>query len=407
MPIFKEFSADKIKTSKNSLNQIIDVVQEDVSGTTSRRSYQVFVTGGIGPGVTSSLFQTVYDQDFTLQTANPVFDMTVGLYTSGTSVLATQTGIDTSGKQLFPSSSLMMREKIANYQQFAQLLLGANDEAFAAPFGSTTTANQINAAIFLGFKRLFTRDKVKRETFALKMYQSASNAFDTTKPNLNVTSVSGATIFTDVGSSTNKEMSFAGEVGNLVAASDTARTVGNIFYDYGIIVLDAGKVLSGSQLCSGTISAMNANTVDGIAGGITPIGGPTAGAGNPNAKFIPDFFTSASIDDICDHLAGTRFSSGTLSAAMFQNVTNINSTLYFCNVTADEANYSSNPTYIDDDNRIVVIDEGQEDTQQSFTFVTSVALMDADNNVLAIAKLSRPVEKNPEKDLTLKLRLDY
>lgn len=404
MPIFKEFSADKVKTSKSSLNQIIDVIQEDISGSTTRRSYQVFVTGGIGPGVTSSLFQTVYDQDFTLQTANPVFDFTVGLYATGTVVGTSQTGIDTSGKRLFPSSSLMMREKIANYEQAAQMLLGSRDSVFTAPYGSSDSDDEIDAAIFLGFKRLFTRDKIKRETFALKMYQSASDADGTGEPNLNVTTESGSVIFTDVGSATNKEQSFAGEVGNIVNASDTTVTVGNIFYDHGLVVLDAEKVISGSQFCSGVIDAMNASGADGVAG-TTHIGHD--GSENAEATFIPDFFVSGSIDNICDHFGATRFSSGTLSSMMFQNVTNINSTLYFCNVTADEANYSSNPTYVDADNRIVVIDEGQEDTQQSFAFVTSVALMDADNNVLAIAKLSRPVEKNPEKDLTFKVRLDY
>ena len=404
MPIFKEFSADKVKTSKNSLNQIIDVIQEDVSGSTSRRTYQVFVTGGIGPGVTSSLFQTVYDQDFTLQTANPIFDVTVGLYASGSTVVTSSTGIDTSGKLLFTSESLMMREKIANYEQAAQMLLGSRTAIFTTPFGSATQTNQVDAAIFLGFKRLFTRDKIKRETFALKMYQSATDAVGTGRPNLNVTTESGSVIFTDVGSATNKVMSFAGEVGNLVDSSNTSRVVGNIFYDQGIIMLNAARVLSGSQYCSGTIDAMNANTVDGLTG-LTVIG--AAGSGNAAAKFIPDFFVSASIDDICDHLAATRFSSGTLSSMMFQNVTNINSTLYFCNVTADEANYSSNPTYVDANNRIVVIDEGQEDAQQSFTFITSIALMDADNNTLAVAKVSRPIENNNEKDLTLKIRLDY
>ncbi len=75
MATFKEISANDIKTGRSFLNQLVDVIQEDVSGSSTRRKYQVFVTGGIGPGVTSSLFQTVYDQNFSLQTANPVLDM--------------------------------------------------------------------------------------------------------------------------------------------------------------------------------------------------------------------------------------------------------------------------------------------------------------------------------------------
>ena len=60
MGTFKNFTAADIKASPSSLNQLIDVIQEDVSGSLTRRKYQVFVTGGIGPGVTSSLLKT-YD----------------------------------------------------------------------------------------------------------------------------------------------------------------------------------------------------------------------------------------------------------------------------------------------------------------------------------------------------------
>ena len=76
-------SSDDKKSSRSILNQLVDVIQEDVSGSVTRRKYQVFVTGGIGPGVTSSLYQTVYDQDYSLQTSNPMFDMSVGLFSCG------------------------------------------------------------------------------------------------------------------------------------------------------------------------------------------------------------------------------------------------------------------------------------------------------------------------------------
>ena len=67
---YKAFTGADFTQPSTSLNQLIDVIQEDISGSATRRKYQVFVTGGIGPGITSSLFQTVYDQDFSLQSAN-------------------------------------------------------------------------------------------------------------------------------------------------------------------------------------------------------------------------------------------------------------------------------------------------------------------------------------------------
>lgn len=416
----KSISPEDVKVRKSVLNQLVDIIQNDVSGSETRRAYQVFVTGGVGPGVTSSLFQTVYDQDFTLQTANPMFDMTIGLYVSGSTVLTASTGIDSAGKRLFPSQSLMMREKINNYRQYAASLLGSADGSFVAPYGSGNTTDRIDNALFMSFKRLFVRDGIKRETFAIRMYQSASGgdavgaaAYNENGgaggiTNINRTSTSGSAIFTDIGASANQLRVFGGGVGSIVNAANASQVVGLMFYDAGTAVFDMAKIFSGSQKMSGTIDAMSIAGTDGtnsIPAGKTLIGSNRTG--NYQAKFIPDFLVSASIDDIVDHIASTRFSNGTLTAATFQNNTNINSTIVFCRASADEFNYSTNPTFTDANSRIRVIDAGSEDTQRTFTMPTTVGLHDQFGNLLAVAKLSRPIEKNDEKDITVRVRLDF
>lgn len=397
MPTFKEITAADIKTSRSALNQLVDVIQNDISGSSTRKAYQVFVTGGIGPGVTSSLFQTVFDQDYSLQTANEVLDLTVGLFSGSSTVASCSTGVDSAGKLLFPSQSLMMREKINVYRQFAQTLLGDADAQFAAPFSAGTTTDNIDEAIFINVKRLFARDKIKPQTFAMQFY--SSGVIDATTPtypdysNIDRTSTSGSTIFTDAGQTT--QFGFGGQVGDIALSTDSTYKVGNLFYDQGILVLDAKKAMSGSQHVSGTIDAVSLT-------GTAVIGSST---GNAAAKFIPDFFVSASIDDIVDHIASCRMSSGSLTAMTFQNVTNINSTLVFCRATADEFNYSANPTFTDDNGNIIVIDDPT--TDRTFSYITTVGLYDANDNLLAVAKMSRPIEKNDEKDLTFRVRLDF
>jgi hypothetical protein len=407
--IYKEILPADVKSSRSFLSQLIDVLQEDVSASVSRRKYQLFVTGGVGPGVTSSLYQTVFDQDFTLQTANPIMDLTVGLFPDGTTVASSKTGTDAAGKELFPSSSLMMREKMDVYRQFASSLLGDSTLSFAAPFDSTIASDAIDVGLFVAFKRLFARDQIKRETFVMKFYQTASINYNATgtapaetqqqPANLFVTSTSGSAVYTDTGAATNKLTTFGGQVGNIVDSANTSRTVGLMFYDRGVAVFDLAKITSGSQFMSGTIDAMH------------PLGRITLGASGTQtqfvSKFIPDFVVSASIDNIVDHIAATRFGSGSSTSMTFQNITTINSTLIFCRAAADEFNYSSNPTFTDDENRIQVIDVGQEDVQQSFSFITTVGMYDANDNLLAVAKLSRPVEKSNERDLTLRVRLDF
>jgi hypothetical protein len=378
MATFKEFDNQDIVTVPDTLDQLMDFIQNDISGSTTRRKYQLFVTGGLGPGVTSSLFQTVFDQDFTLQTANPMFDVTFGLSPNSSLVSGSVTYTDsTTGKMYFPSQSLMMREKMELYKLFAQNLLGDVTTDFQLVSGSVTS--YIREPLFLCFKRLVMRDKIKRESFGLRLLQSASSL---TGPG------AGVKIFTDVGSSTNKELSFGGQVSTIVDSSNTSYPVGLLYLDKGIAVLDTQRVFYSGSL-SGSIAAVNA-------GGTETFNG-----------ILNNFFVSASLDDIIDHVCSVRFSSGSQTAIAFQNETRINSTIYFCHLSADEFNYSSNPTYTDANNRIVVIDSGQEETQRSFTFITSIGGYDANDNLLWVAKLSRPVKKDSSRDFGLKVRLDF
>jgi hypothetical protein len=401
---YKELLSTDIKTSPSYLTSIADVIQQNIAGSTSRRKYQNFITGGVGPGVTSSLYQSVYDSDFTSQNSNALLDMTIGLLPSGSTSLTSQTGIDSAGKELFPSSSLMMREKLENYREFASTLLGNSSDKFVAPLDSSNTTDVIDSALFICFKRLIARDQIKRETFAMRFYQTASvivHESDLTNPqNLYNSSSTGQAIYTDVGSAYNKLVTFGGSVGNIVDSANTLNTVGLMFYDRGIAVFDLAKITSASQFITGTIDAMSSV-------GTLNIGGPGTETAF-KSKFIPDFIVSASIDNIVDHIAVSRFgATPTFTSMTFQNLTNINSSLFFCTLGADEFNYSSNPTFTDDSNRIVVIDPGQEDQQTTFTFVTGVGLYDANDNLLAVGKCSRPIQKSPENSLTLRLKLDF
>jgi hypothetical protein len=403
MATFKTISSADIKTTKTTLNQLIDFVEEDISGSSTRKKYQVFVTGATGPvgntnAVTSSLFHTIFDQDYTLQTANEIFDMTVGVYYDSATAVSSSTGTDINGKVLYPSQSLMMREKINIYRQFSQLLLGNATTQFTAPFSNPAASGRdsINEALFICFKRLFVRDGIKRETFAMKFFPSSSagHTTDVNGSNITVTTANPATgsyIFTDVGSAAAIERSqTGGDVGNIVLASNTAETVGLLFYQQGIAVLDLAKVLNGNQVMTGSVACVGDVSSETLSG-----------------SFIPNFMVSGSVDEILNHIAETRFSSGSSTFLTFQNNTRINSTLYFCRATADEFNFSTNPTYTDSNGRIIVIDESEQGTQKSFSFITTVGLYDTNEELLAVAKLSRPVEKNDEKDMTFRVRLDF
>ncbi|MBG17556.1 MAG: hypothetical protein CMB77_04310 [Euryarchaeota archaeon] len=449
MAVFKSLLNNDVKTTKSILNQLVDIVREDVSGSNSRKSYEVFVTSSYGPGVTSSLYQTVFDQDFSLQTSNSLFDITFGFYPESTEAKEPTTAPgafiteDTAGKRRYKHTSLMMREKQDIYKQFAATLLGNPTAVFKAPYSmdTSTTVGNINAALFISLHRLFVRDGIKRETFAMRMNYHINNALGTGGTFTdNLFQIMGNTerIYTDFGSSTNRPTAVGGEVGNIVYASDTSQVVGLIFYDHGTIVLDVEKVFSKTDIGHGKIDAMTAAASSGSAGSVysaagaiprgkalfgpplkTAGGALTFGANGPGDATIPAsaitaggtmwpyFWTSGSIDNIVDHICVTRFGSDAGTAITFQNATEINSTIYFIRAQPDEFNYSSNPTYVASNGQIIVTDDSVNSLSKPFSYITTVGLYGDYDDLLAVAKVSRPIEKNDEKDLTIRVRLDF
>ena len=294
----------------------------------------------------------------------------------------------------FSSKSIQMREKIDIYRTFAQQLLGDSSSPFTILSGSSANS-PIKEALFFSFKRLFSRDQLKRETFALRMFYSGSTNSLAIPADLSSSGTSEK-IYTDLGSTTNINYAFpGGSVGTLVDTA-TVNPVGQIWHDQGIVVLDVSRVFNVTQSITGTIQSVNTPTE------------PFRGAILSSSVYgsTGSLFYQASIDNILDHVCSTRFTGSDVSVMAFQNQTNINSSVYFCKFAADRFNYSSNPTYTDADGRIVVIDPGQEDIQRSFTFITSIGLYDADNNLLAVAKTSRPILKNYQREFSVKVRLD-
>ena len=87
----------------------------------------------------------------------------------------------------------------------------------------------------------------------------------------------------------------------------------------------------------------------------------------------------------------------------FNNTTELNSTIYFCRANTSDFNYSSNPTYLSG-SKIRVKDQ---ETDSPISYVTKVGLYSADNELLAVAKLSEPLKKDPTNEFTLRVRLDY
>jgi hypothetical protein len=448
------------KSDKARLNQLIDIISSDISTEDNRRKYPAFVSGKDTP-VTSSLFNTIFDQDHTLQSSNALFDISFGVYAftttgntptiAGSSVVTGLNGtIDSSGKYNFSSTtSNMMREKINIYRQYAQSLLGNSNLVFRNSHNASTTddTTKIQEALFINVKRLFKRDNIAKGTFAMKFYNRTGNNTQLTsnqtyalsgtlftspqeiegfegRSKLNLTDSSytpnqQVTIVDTNASSQYSAEAVSGEVATLKMylgdANTTPVNVGVIYYDMGVVVLDVNKIFDLNDNVQGVIdfpdTAANVQVNFALSGGINAPQSVTLAAGQKAIGHTTDtntnlkkFLQLATIDDIIKHFCEARFINNSTTTMTFQNETIINSTIFFCRAAASDFNYSTNPSYTDTNGKIVVV---KSTADQPFSYITTVGLYNNAGDLLAVAKLSRPIEKNPNNELTIRVRLDY
>ena len=82
----------------------------------------------------------------------------------------------------------------------------------------------------------------------------------------------------------------------------------------------------------------------------------------------------------------------------------LSSDFVFCRARSDEFNYSTNPSFISGSTGAVLYDSFINDPQ---VYITSVGLYNNDQELVAVAKLSRPLLKDFTKELLVRIKLDF
>ena len=82
----------------------------------------------------------------------------------------------------------------------------------------------------------------------------------------------------------------------------------------------------------------------------------------------------------------------------------LSSDFIFCRAKNSEYNYSANPSFISSSTGAVVFPSFVENPT---TYITTVGLYNVSQELLAVAKLSRPSEKNFTKELLVRVKLDF
>ena len=377
MSTFKMLTTNDVIDSRTLLHEAIPITGSIVSGTYGGST----VVLGSEPNIKTfshGQFQSIYDYPYLSSSANHIFDITCGM---------------AAASSLSASTTSQRSKKINIYNQMAQVLVGYDLTGGVGRFdldgsspGTGDEANKINEAIFINFSRLLTKDEIKKGSFQLELGVSSSFVHNGAVHNqrIKLTDYSGSTGYF--------KNSPAGEYGVLYATASAALApidilAANQYYAVGLLYYQAGiAVVSGSVFNDAALGGILHNTN-------TDASELTTGAGATGFSFI----TASTIDTVANALRNRVYNT------QFNNTTELNSAIYFCRANHNDFNYSANPTYLDG-SQIRVKDQS---TDPPVTYITTVGLYSEDNELLAVAKLSEPIKKTPENELTLRVRLDY
>jgi len=83
---------------------------------------------------------------------------------------------------------------------------------------------------------------------------------------------------------------------------------------------------------------------------------------------------------------------------------NVSTSHYFIRATNREFNFSNNPTYVTGSDNKFAESTFEKDPK---TFITTVGLMNDSNETIAVAKTSQPIPKSYDKEVLIKVKLDF
>jgi hypothetical protein len=270
----------------------------------------------------------------------------------------------------------------AVYSQYRQLLLPPGVNAFEFTNGNVSETSEYVYVINVNRSRY--KDRMDTSTWQLslgKLNSVGSSSIST-----------AADVFTfidDSGTTTTELSVQGGRVYNVVSGTlaggkytgSYASTPWGLYYpDHGIIVMN-GKALDASASFYTSRSRVTTPT-ENYTGSLF---------GDNNAYRL---FTSIS--------GAMAFNTASYS---FQGRTSevVASTYYFVRVYSDEYNYTNNPSFFNQNNVL----KYESMIMDPKVYITSVGLYDNENNLVAVAKLSKPIQKSFDREVVIKVKLDY
>ena len=247
------------------------------------------------------------------------------------------------------------------YGQYRSLIY--NDENSSFNFGGITSKD----FFALNIARSRFKESIKPGSLALKLSGSSGGLTTLT---LTDDSITNGSVTNFIGSNRYYTL-ISGSTGT------AATSLAGISGSYGLLFPDLGIILLNP-------SALSLSSGNGGIGLSIDTGNGTSG--NPN------------LSRMYSAISGSGAKSFTL-----QSQETVSSRYFFTRVKNNEFNYTTNPSVINDSGSLLydtLIDNPQ-------TYMTTVGMYNDNNELLAVAKLSRPLIKDFTKEALIRVKLDY
>lgn len=262
----------------------------------------------------------------------------------------------------------------AIYSQYRQLLLAPTDTRF-----TTDGSGSTDSIYIVNFKRNRLKERLDAGNFEIPLVAITSRATNATG---SVVTGSGIITLIDDSSISNPTVGDSGKIYNIVSGSinngvyNSAAPVyyGLAYPTYGTLILD-GKMLD-QKLKFATVTG---SSVEG------------------NNHFV-----------LHHSISGSAFFTNPITGDPYgfvaRNSEKITSTHYFVRIKNAEYNFSNNPSY-------TTGSVGQL-AQSTFigdpkTYITTVGMYNANQQLLAVAKLSKPLLKSFQREALIRVKLDF
>ena len=253
------------------------------------------------------------------------------------------------------------RQTAALYRQFRNVILAPNTDEFSFT-GAPSSSDDF---YFISFQRARQREKIDPGNWELQLTGQMSGKaakiqlIDDSGAGLNPTVNEGGRVFNVVSGSINDGI-------NTAAASQPGGGLGLFYPDLGIILLDASQMEASGGIAD-PVNPRSSDTFD-----------------NRPQKFYNSI------------KSGSSFQA--------RREEEISSTNFFIRANNKDFNFSSNPTFSTGSDGSLTQGTFFKDPK---TFITQVGLYNDENELLAIAKLSKPLLKSYSREAIIKVKLDF